>query len=261
VNTLIKPHIPSGSRPSRDDDPTGVRALLSALPEPDHMPEHLVERINASLAAEQAQRATQTSGTPVLPLLARRRSRPARLVMAIAGTAAAVALAAVVGNTMLTPGNVSVTSSAGIASTPKGDAHASAQPGPEVAAPAAGTIASDAITAAQIRISLSETRYTKAGFVTQAQAFSHAPLPDQFELRSAAKPSAGAARTTDGLIDCLGAIGAAKAQAIRADIAFYEGRPALIIVATTHGRPVAFAVSRQCSHTDALVLRKATPLS
>jgi hypothetical protein len=236
------------------------------------MPEHLVERINASLAAEQARRATRTSGTPVLPLLARRRSRPARLVVAIAGAAAAVALATVVGNTMLTPGSVSVTSSAGSASTSKGQSDRGAQPVPEAAqgvspsathggAPVAGTVASDDVTPAQIHVSLSGTRYTRTGFVTQAQAFSQTPVPDVTRLKSTAKFSAGAARTTDGLIDCLGAIGAIKAQAIRADVAFYEGRPALIIVATTHGRPIAYAVSRQCSHADALVLRTATPLS
>ena len=47
-------HQPGPVRP--EDDPTGVRALLSSLPEPGPMPEHLVERISASLAAEQANR-------------------------------------------------------------------------------------------------------------------------------------------------------------------------------------------------------------
>lgn len=44
-----------GRGPGPDDiDPTGMRAILSALPDPGPMPADLVDRITASLAAEQA---------------------------------------------------------------------------------------------------------------------------------------------------------------------------------------------------------------
>lgn len=100
----------------RDDhqdevDPTGVRALLSSLPDPGPMPADLVSRINASLAAETAARATgsdssggdepaaappQTPAAGVISLSEqRRRRRPARTISLLAG-AAAVAVAATV---------------------------------------------------------------------------------------------------------------------------------------------------------------------
>src|SRR5665647_2291795 len=99
VSTLIAPRKPVGSSP--DDDQTGVRALLSGLPEPDPMPAYVVERINASLAAEQAQRAVLASGASVTPLLATKRRRPGRLLFSIAGAAAAVVLIGVLGNNLL----------------------------------------------------------------------------------------------------------------------------------------------------------------
>ena len=52
--TLRQP--PPGT-PDPDDDPTGMRALLSSLPEPGPMPADLVARITASIAAEQQHRA------------------------------------------------------------------------------------------------------------------------------------------------------------------------------------------------------------
>jgi hypothetical protein len=245
------------------------------------MPQHLVERINASLAAEQAQRAAQTSDTPVLPLLARRRSRPARHFVAIAGTAAAVVLATVVGTTMFTAGSISPTGGNSLTSASKGEADVSAQPGADAirgagspASPPAGasaaspqaaagaTAALEDITPSQVHLSQSGTRYTKAGFVTQAQTFNRTPMPGPTRLRTTStSPGAAKAYSMGGLIDCLGAIAAGRAQVVRADAGFYEGRPALIIVATTGGRTVAYAVGNQCSHTDALVLHPATSLS
>src|SRR5665647_209290 len=58
VSTLIAPRKPVGSSP--DDDQTGVRALLSALPEPDPMPAYLVERISASPVSYTHLRAHET---------------------------------------------------------------------------------------------------------------------------------------------------------------------------------------------------------
>src|SRR5689334_13821532 len=51
-----------------EPDPTGIRALLGALPDPGPMPEDLVARIQASIAAEQAARDDST----VVPLRPRR---------------------------------------------------------------------------------------------------------------------------------------------------------------------------------------------
>lgn len=66
-----------------EPDPTGVRAILAALPEPEPMPAELIERITASLAAERALapdghgEATKPSTGRVMPFAAARQ-RPDR---------------------------------------------------------------------------------------------------------------------------------------------------------------------------------------
>ena len=256
MNTLIKPRIPLGSEPSRDDDPTGVRALLSSLPEPDPMPAHLVERINASLAAEQALRAAQASSASVAPLLTRARPRPARLMFAIVGAAAAVVLAVVIGNNMFSVRHsASISGSAAAASTSSGPPAADgAQPPAAAKAPA---LAGHGTTPSLVQIGQSGIRYTRADFVAQVRTLRSTP----FEPITGESSSIGPAGTTIGLIECLSAIGATKAQVVRADVGFYQGQPAVIIVATTNGIATAYAVGRQCSQKDAAELRPATPLS
>lgn len=274
MSTLIRPRFPPGSDPSRDDDDTGVRALLSALPEPDPMPEQLVARINASLAAEQAQRDATTSGVSVnptrasvTPIHAADQRRSSRLLFALAGTAAAVALMVVVGSNVFTldqpttsTGSAALarTSSpaeAGKAAPPSpSDAGGAAPPSPADAAPEAGL---QAPSAARIQIALSGTRYTSAAFVTQARSLRLAT----FAPLAAGSARVGGAGTAGGLEDCLRGLGATRAQEVRADVGFFEGRPAVIIVATTDGIPMGYAVGRGCSHTDAAVLHPGTPLS
>jgi hypothetical protein len=254
VNTLITPRKPAGSSPD-DDDQTGVRALLSGLPEPDPMPAYLVERIGASLAAEQAQR-EHASGTSVVPMLAARRRRPGRVLFAAAGAAAAVVLAAVVGNSMQ-PNNQSITASDTLqsAESPQSrEAYGAAPPGADDKASGGG-----AAPTSSIQVRSSEVRYTESGFVTQARSLGDTAV-------AAAKPttahSLSDARisTAGGLTECLGAIGAGGAQQVVADLATYEGQPAVIIVATTDGIPTAYAVGRDCSRSHAALLRPATPL-
>ena len=253
---VIKPHIPIVSATPPDDDPTGVRALLSSLPEPDPMPEHLIERINASLAAEQTQRAARTSSASVTPLLPYARRRRGRLLFAIAGAAAAVALVATVGGNMFRV-NQPATLRVGAALT-----STSGAPKASGGAPPGATDRSAAGLAATpplIQIRLSGTRYTQLNFVTQVRTLRGATL-DPLQPMAVPSSGVGAAGTTVGLTECLSAIGAGGAQLVRADVAFYEGQPAVIIVATTNGVPMAYAVGRQCSHTGAAVLRPATPL-
>lgn len=248
----MTPRNPVASSP--DDDPTGVRALLFSLPEPEPMPAYLIERINASLAAEQAQRAAGSSGASVTPLLATSRRRPGRLLFAIAGAAAAVVLVAVVGSNLfktIQPALSNTTAAAAITSSSRVAGGGEPRSAYDKAAPGSPS------TPPLIQIRQSGTRYTQADFVTQARALGGVVV----DLSKTAEAQiAGPAGTTPGLTDCLSAIGAGGAQMVRADLAFYEGAPAVIIVATTNGVPTAYAVGRQCSLADAAVLRPATPL-
>lgn len=89
---MSSPRDPSDT--PEDLDPTGVRALLSAVPDPGPMPEDLVARISQRLAEEQRRRESghPVDGRPhagVLPLAGRRRGRrPARTLAWLAGAAA-----------------------------------------------------------------------------------------------------------------------------------------------------------------------------
>ncbi len=253
MSPLIKPRNPLGSEPSRDDDPTGVRALLSAMPEPDPMPQYLVERINASLAAEQAQRSAKPQSASVTPLLAAARRRPRRLVFALAA-AAAVALVAVAGDNLLTAGQ-STSTSAGAALVRTSSA---AEPRSEAAqkdAAKAPAVAGAATTPSEMQIGQSGTRYTQSDFVTQAQILRMEP-----PRTAAITSTVGPAGTSRGLAECLSAIGVSGAEVLRADVASYQGQPAVIIITITNGVPLAYAVGPRCSHADPAVLRPATPL-
>jgi hypothetical protein len=254
VNTVSKPHLPVEPASSPDDDPTGVRALLSGLPEPDPMPAYLVERINASLNAERSQRAASFTGGLVTPLVATSRRRPGRVLFAIAG-AAAVVLVAVVGTNLfrINQQAASPTSAAAIASADHG---ASSPAPPGAYAKAAPDAAS---TPALIQIRVSGTRYTKANFANQARTLSSVVFGTSAP-KAAESLAAGRMDTEAGLSDCLRAVGVIDAKMVRADLAFYEGAPAVIIVATTNDGPMAYAVGRECSLAGAAVLHPATPL-
>jgi len=271
VRTLITHH-PVG--PSPDDDPTGVRALLASLPEPDPIPAYLIERINVSLAAEQAQRAAtspaRSSGASVTPLLTAARRRPGRFLFGLAGVAAAVALVGVVGNGLLTDQSSVETNSAGAAiSSADQEGRAGATLGTDQGAGGSSTDKGGKDTAGGgapylasspvISFEQSGTRYTQADFVTQVQTMSRV-APDTSPNSVTGSATAGPIGTTAGLTSCLGQIGAGSAQLVRADLASYDGQPAVIIVATTDGIPTAYVVGRGCSGTDAALLRPATPL-
>jgi hypothetical protein len=237
---------------------------LSSLPEPDPMPEHLVQRINASLAAEQAQRAASRSETPVTALLPTPRRRRPRLLLAAAGAAAALALISVVGSNMLNPPQGATTASRGAVTDTSSTGGAESKVQSQRPAAADRAPKADLGATPPLAIGLSGTRYTRAGFVTQARALQGAPLHSSSAPLSGSdsttSSSYGPAATAPGLSQCLRAIGAADADTVRADVASYEGRRAVIIVATTKGRSTAYAVGPACSPADAELLHPATPL-
>jgi hypothetical protein len=110
--------------------------------------------------------------------------------------------------------------------------------------------------ASRLQIRISGTQYTRADFVTQSQAL-RTLLSPAFEAKRLAAPFSvfEPVSTPAGLSACLSAIGAGSAQMATADLAFYDGQPAVIIVATSNGIPTAYAVGRKCTVTDSTVLR------
>lgn len=249
------------------------------------MPRHVVDRINASLAAEQAERSAHTSestGAPVIPLLSRVRGRrPARVLFATAGAAAAVALIAVVGSTLSTvsqPTSTDVAAATPSKAAPEvaakdsqgfsGRSSPTSPPGagaPAAAAPATGTLRSAPAAqklAASAQLRRSEVKYTRAGFVTQARRLQQAQpargVPEGLTSgnTTSREPPLKAARAevVAGLPNCLQAIGADRAQVVLADVSTYEGRPAMIILATTDKTTIAYAVGLQCGHNGGAFL-------
>lgn len=95
---------PEGQDPdAQEHDPTGVRALLSGLPDPGPMPEHLVHRIQTRLAVEREHLAGAAAENPltgsadrVVDLAAERgRRRPGRTLGLLGAAAAGLAITTV----------------------------------------------------------------------------------------------------------------------------------------------------------------------
>lgn len=89
-----------------ENDPTGVRALLSSLPDPGPMPDTVFARISASLQEEQERREQEAtfghdSAPDVISLAAERHRRRPMRTLTYLGAAAGLAVAATVVSTQL----------------------------------------------------------------------------------------------------------------------------------------------------------------
>ncbi len=239
---------------SVEDDPTGMRDLLSSLPDPGPMPEDLVARITASLASEQAR--------PALDELARRR-RPHRILVA----AAAAAVVVVGGGLLLrsgVPGSVlaSVTSngstalSAGSQASPVDGSlsRSDTEAGP-VRGPAAATV-----------VLRSGTAYAASRLVEQA-----AGLGATFSVKAAPAPQAPARAdgtdpstvlgTATGARACALALGIPDDEGIVVDVGSVDGRPGAVVVArSASGALTAYAVGASCGPAGSDLVSGPVPL-
>lgn len=221
-----------------ENDPTGVRDLLQSMPDPGPMPQDISDRITAALAAEQQARAAGTTHDNVAPLT--RGDRPARSssrggnrwMRAVGGlvAAAAVAAVAVVGVNTLQNDN------APTSAVPSGGATRSAS--------------ADQL-AGRTRVEASGTNYSTASFNTQAASMASgdsSATPDPSMLKEF-----GALANPQALVQCARTIGGSlldDPSNIKVDLATFDGKPAVIIVVTNHGKKSAFAVSSSCSKGD-----------
>ena len=235
---------PPPGPPDPDDDPTGMRALLSSLPDPGPMPDDLVARITASLAEEQERR-------PVPRPLheAMRRHRP---VWRTAGLAAAAAAVIALGAGSLlsgtSPGALgALFGGAGGDSASSGAAAASAESSAGgAAAPRADSPSTDKALAVPVSIHHTARAYTSAAFDTQAAALLASP-GDQAAPFSAEAPSIGPIGTEIGLRSCLSALATDPYTTATADLGTFDGQPAAVVVLTTATGHTAYAVQRSCS--------------
>lgn len=250
------------------DDPTGIRALLSGLPDPGPMPASLVDRINASIAAEQSSRADESTGATVVPL---HRRRPTWQRVGLAAAAAAVVAVGVPAllNTMV-PGGVVTSLSSGSADSAedsggsgyeRGGGAATAAPpsSPGVVAPRTQTPSPDQRAAGplgNVALMATGTAYTSSGLATQARA----AMSNLTSDKSSAPREGGVADTQKGLRACLTAVGVEAWMPVTGDLATFEGRPAVIAVVSSDTGQTVYAVAPDCDATHPTVLSGPVPL-
>jgi hypothetical protein len=254
-----------------------MRDLLGSLPDPGPMPEDLVRRITASLAAEQAARAgdphrdADGSDATVVPLDSRRRWNWRH----IAAAAAAVAVIGVGVPAALSGGNggliaslqgdssdssaASGAESQGLAATgaPSGTAEGGVAPSASPTLPPATSSAADSK-----RFDLATgTAYTTAGLAQQVKtALQAKDAKDPGADQSAASSVRGPADTDQGLRDCLLALGVGADTVVWVDRGTLDGAPAVVAVVEAPGGRTAYAVAPGCDAGHAVALAGPLPV-
>ncbi len=268
-----RPSIGAGADPESEDDPTGIRALLAALPDPGPMPASLVDRISASLAAEQR---TRSSADPTRPAArqsllddrfphasrtgsrfsSRRhgaRLRPARFGQvtrrpardprppgrpptwhrALLAAAGTAAALAVVG---ALGSNLLHGAQAGSASA-GGAAQLSSESSPAAAAGGAATPATRGQAASKARPPVVALRLSNTDYSAADLALGARRLLTSggptMTPMASEAPAIGPIGTAAGVAACLAALGVPTADSAVVDIARYDGQPAAVVVTST----------------------------
>lgn len=242
---MTSPRPPAEESP--DVDPTGMRALLSSLPDPGPMPAELVERITAALEqqAEQHHGSGAPHGAGVVPL---HRRHPWRTAFLAAASAAAVLLVAIPLATGTAPGNLSALFGGG-----RSVAGSAADSGSMERAgqPAQGSSGA-AVEAVTVR--MTGTAYTRARLAGQARALLASTAPLLHPTADAEPAPLGPMSTPAGVRACADVLGIAREEPITADIADFDGQPAAVLVVGQAAAPTAYAVSRTCGPTGPGIL-------
>lgn len=269
--------------PSPDEDPTGVQQLLATLPDPGPMPADLIERITASLAAEQANHTPQSSGRP---WSSSRSSQPPDhhgptvsrgWLLGLSTAAAAAAIGGVAALNLLGPAGGDAGGSLafghfpveGAASSAAGRV-ASGSASPSAADPSSADSAQAPAPAATVgpqteregaagssspgparsagtprtHIQMSTANYRRDTLSAQGTQLFGKPRAALPPL-SAESPAIGPIGTALGVTHCLDALGVTAQRAV-VDVARFDGAPAAVIVTDgPEGREVR-VVSREC---------------
>jgi hypothetical protein len=239
-----------------EHDPTGMRALLASLPEPEPMPEDLVRRITAALAAEGDAGATASAvppgpavastGATVVPLPRR------RFGLRHLGVAAAVVGALGLGGVVLSNAPDGLTASIGAA----GGSAESAEPAED-----AGSAARDQASSGEDRraglvvppagsgevvVVMSGRSYTAADLGAGARELTTDP-GDTLRSLAAESPGIGPIGTPIGARSCAAALDVPGDAGLLVDVAEVDGRPAAVIVVDSGTGRTAYAVERFCT--------------
>lgn len=255
-----------------------VRELLADAPDPGPMPAEVAERISrallhaAQLRVEPGPLALgsptgspdgpdggpRSGGGTVLAMPSRaERPRPIYLAAAVAAAVAVVAVGASALHLTKRPNGA-----AAIGDTYSSAASASPSSAPSSSPSGAGS--SPPATGSGLHIQLSTTAYSPGTLAAQARTLLDHPGQPIGDL-AAESPAIGPIATPTGLESCLRAIGARGGadpapEAVSADLATFDGHPAVVVVVTRAGVSTAWAVERSCTTGAPGVLEGATPV-
>lgn len=235
---------------SVDDDPTGMRALLRGLPDPGPMPPQLVDRIQASLAAER-------TGATVLDLETfRARRRPA---LRPVHWAAAAGLVAVAGGGLLATGSgggllTAFSGGTTSASTLSAGAESVARDSAGGAGIAGGPNTGSSVATGSggpVAVIMTGASWSGTDLGPAARAALALPAPALPEQAADGPASGGPVGTPAGARECADALGVPTDATVLVDLGSHDGAPAALVVATsTTGAHTAYVVGRDCRHGD-----------
>jgi hypothetical protein len=247
VVVVVTPREHQPGSPLPDDDPTGVRALLGSLPDPGPMPDDLVARITASIAAEREHRADVRHLAP--------RRRP---LWRTVGIAAAAAVVLGLGGASLLS-NTPAADVAGLLSSNGNDSSAGA--GRDTSAEGAPSPSNGARGSGRIVVTVhhSERAYSTAAFAGQATDMLASPGAPM-SPGAAESPSLGPIATEQGVLSCLAALTDETFSQVTADLGTFDGAPAAVLVVTTGTGHTAYAVQRHCTSGTPALLSGPTPV-
>lgn len=256
-----------------ENDPTGMRALLSSLPDPGPMPPDVEQRLRAALSHEQEARArgehnpVPLAAAPVHDLQRHREQRDQRphqaaprrprrmhgllVAAAVAGIAAAggVGVFTAMGgpNAVVTAlnGQDDVAGSAAEEQAPQSAATGATPPDQAVPNRAAPSSTTPMLEAAEVRIISSDDAYTTDDLAGQAGETAKRAailLPAQ---------GTGPLTTPSQVRSCTGALGIPSGDGVLVDLAEVDGKPAAVVIRQDGtGRLSAYAVARTCTAGD-----------
>lgn len=254
------------------DDPTGMRALLASLPDPGPMPPDVMLAISQALAAEDQPLAEVVP----LSLAAARPSIPRVLPLGryFGAAAASVALIGLgflgltdSGQSMVSAlvGGSSAQSAAGgsASALTESDGYVSGQPktaltgtdgtmNEKLSSLPSGNVR-PALTpahAASVQVYLGSSAYTTKNLVSQATQFARDPGTAIGPL-AAESPAVGPIGTPLGIEACAAAAKIPTADVLLADLATFDGKPAVVIVAVRGTSQTAYVAPRTCGGSAA----------
>lgn len=265
-----------------EHDPTGMRALLANLPEPGPMPDDLVARITAALAAEAdaaatgsaasspspappappaavapGEEAAPSAGATVVPL-PRRRARLRHL-----GVAAAVVGALGLGGIVLstTPNDLTASIGAAGGADSAQDAESAAGGSDDSGAGAPASALVPAAGSGEVVVVMSGRSYTGSDLARDARDLAADPGGERLRSLAAEAPGIGPIGTPLGARACADALGVPASAGVLVDVAEVDGRPAAVLVVDAGGGPTAYAVDRSCTTGTTGLISGPVPLN